>query len=209
MESRTETFVRYEMRPAIQRQYQPIALRVLAEAGGKALISDIRRAIIARHPDREWDPRYPLEVLKKRGITNNDETTAWLVEDLTPEQVASLLLALDERAVRTVGLRIEDPRWRADAAEWSALRKLVIQRDGEICAVVGCGKTTELQLDHVWRGSLLAAIGWGPSAINSPLNLHLLCKEHHAAKTSEETRLLSLADSQEGVETTESDAVAD
>jgi hypothetical protein len=50
---------------------------------------------------------------------------------------------------------------------------------------------SELKLDHVWRGSLLAAIGWSPSAINDPINLQLLCPVHHADKTAHEARLLA------------------
>jgi hypothetical protein len=51
-----------------------------------------------------------------------------------------------------------------------------------------------LQLDHIWRGSLLAAIGWSPSAINDPINLELLCSLHHADKTAHETQLLAADD---------------
>jgi len=41
------------------------------------------------------------------------------------------------------------------------------------------------------RGSLLAAIGWSPSAINDPINLQLLCSMHHADKTAHESQLLA------------------
>ena len=53
----------------------------------------------------------------------------------------------------------------------------------------------DLELDHVWRGSLLAATGWSPSAINDPINLQLLCPVHHADKTRHEALLLGVADS--------------
>jgi hypothetical protein len=49
-------------------------------------------------------------------------------------------------------------------------------------------------LDHVWRGSLLAAIGWSPSAINDPTNLQLLCSVHHGDKTAHEAQLLAVDD---------------
>ena len=192
MMSRTEDYVRNSMQPALRRQFQPIALRVIAEAGGEVDVARIRTAILARHPGLKWDRRYPLGILAKNGIVQCDQVTARFVEDLDAEQIASLLSALDERAVRTTGLRIEDASWRPDGPEWSALRRRVVDRDGEICAVLGCGQTHALQLDHIWRGSLLAADGWSPSAINDPINLQLLCPEHHAAKTAEERRLLSL-----------------
>jgi len=100
-------------------------------------------------------------------------TAACFVEELDVDQIASLLSALDERAVRTLGLRVEDASWRPDAAEWQALRQRVIERDGERCGVAGCERIEELHLDHIWRGFLLAAIGWPPSAINDPTNLQL------------------------------------
>ena len=53
------------------------------------------------------------------------------------------------------------------------------------------GNSDELHLDHVRRGSLLAAIGWSPSAINDPINLQLLCSMHHADKTTHEAQLLA------------------
>jgi len=190
--SRTEDYVRHSMRPAVRRQFQPIALRVLAEAGGAVEIDRIRRAILARHPTLKWDRRYPLRVLSNNGIIDVDQTTARFVEDLDTTQIASLLSALDERAVRTTGLRVEDSSWRSDGPEWARLRVRVVDRDGEVCAVLGCGRVDELELDHVWRGSLLAAAGWSPSAINSPINLQLLCGPHHKAKTADEARLLSL-----------------
>ncbi|HUW04379.1 MAG TPA: HNH endonuclease signature motif containing protein [Acidimicrobiales bacterium] len=55
----------------------------------------------------------------------------------------------------------------------------------------GCVVTEHLELDHIWRGSLLAAVGWSPSAINDPANLQLLCAEHHRSKTQDEQRLLA------------------
>jgi 5-methylcytosine-specific restriction endonuclease McrA len=182
------------MRPALRRQFQPIALRIIAEGGGSAEIAQIRQAIKARHPDLRWDRRYPLQVLADNGIVKVTGATVSFVENLGFSQIASLLSALDERAVRTRGLRVEDTSWRPDAAEWQALRQKVIKRDGERCSVAGCGRTDELQLDHRWRGSLLAAIGWSPAAINDPINLQLLCPEHHASKTADEERLLAVDD---------------
>jgi 5-methylcytosine-specific restriction endonuclease McrA len=90
--------------------------------------------------------------------------------------------------------RIEDTSWRPDQAEWQALRRKVIVRDGERCAVPGCDLPDDLHLDHIWRGSLLAAIGWSPSAIDDPINLQLLCPVHHADKTAHEAQLLAADD---------------
>jgi len=182
------------MKPALRRQFQPIALRIIAEGGGSAEIAQIRMAIEARHPGIKWDRRYPIKVLEDNGIVRATGTVVSFLENLDPDQIASLLSALDERAVRTRGLRIEDASWRPDSAEWQVLRQRVIQRDGECCAVPGCNRADDLQLDHIWRGSLLAAIGWSPSAINDPINLQLLCPEHHADKTAHEARLLAADD---------------
>src|SRR2546429_375168 len=81
-------------------------------------VASIRQAIAARHPGCKWDRRYPMKVLADNGIVAINGTTASFVEPLDADQMASLLSALDERAVRTSGLRVEDASWRADAAEW-------------------------------------------------------------------------------------------
>jgi len=179
------------MRPALRRQFQPIALRIIAEGGGSVEITRIRQAIEARHPGIKWDRRYPLKVLADNGIIEIAGRTVIFTEHLEPAQIADVLSALDERAVRTSGLRVEDASWRPDQTEWRELRCLVVERDGDCCAVAGCDRCDDLHLDHVWRGSLLAAIGWTPAAINDPINLQLLCSVHHADKTRHETRLLA------------------
>lgn len=192
-QSRTERFVRYELQPAARRQYQIIALRIIAENGGRASIDQVKRAIQARHPDNRWDRRYPIAVLSDRDILREEGADVVLAEELTTAQTASLLAALDERSVRAAGLRVEDASWRPGAAEWTALRALVVERDGEVCAVADCGVANDLELDHIWRGSLLAAQGWSPQAINDPTNLQLLCDTHHGQKTASEAALIRLA----------------
>ena len=82
MTSKTEDFVRNSMSPANRRHFQPIALRIIAEAGGVVEINRIRQAILARHPGAEWGRRYPLKVLKDCGVIDFDKRTARLVEDL-------------------------------------------------------------------------------------------------------------------------------
>jgi hypothetical protein len=146
---------------------------------------------MARQPHGTWDIRYPLKVLAANGVVEIMGETVRFVERLDPDQIASLLSAIDERAVRTRGLRVEDTSWRPDAVEWAALRRRVVERDGERCSVANCDRTDGLQLDHRYRGSLLSAIGWSPQAINDPINLHLLCSTHHAAKTEDERRLIA------------------
>ena len=192
--SNTEEFVRFKMKPEGRRQYQVIALRIICEHGGTAPISHVRGAIQARHPDNKWDKRYPLKILGDHGIVEHDDENVWLCEQLDSAGIASVLTALEERSVRTQGLRVEDTSWRPDSKEWTALRTAVVNRDGKACSVDGCNITDGLQLDHIWRGSLLAAIGWSPSAINDPTNLQLLCDKHHRSKTLSEARLLAVSD---------------
>jgi len=66
--------------------------------------------------------------------------------------------------------------------------------DREISIVISVPSDDDdgLHLDHIWRGSLLAAIGWAPSAINDPVNLQLLCPLHHADKTGHESQLIAV-----------------
>jgi hypothetical protein len=192
--SRTEHYVRFEMRAALRRQHQVIALRLIAENGGRVSLGSIRGAIEARHPGNHWDRRYPIGVLQDRGMIEEKDGHVEFTEALSREQRASLLAALDERGVRLSGMRVEDQSWRPDSAEWTRLRRLVVERDGERCSVLNCHETRKLELDHRWRGSLLAAQGWSPRAINDPINLQLLCQTHHEDKTARETELLYLAD---------------
>ena len=192
--SATEQYVRFEMRAALRRLHQVIALRLIAENGGRVSVTSIRNAIEARHPGNRWDRRYPIGVLRDRRIIKECGEYVEFVEVLSHEQRASLLAALDERGVRVTGLRVQDSSWRPDAAEWTRLRKLVLERDGQQCSVLNCHETSDLELDHRWRGSLLAAQGWSPRAINDPINLQLLCKAHHEDKTARENELLHLAD---------------
>ena len=124
---------------------------------------------------------------------HQDDSTLFRTPDTGTDRLAarcSLLAALDERSVRIVGLRVEDAAWRPDQSEWRLLRDEVVKRDGNRCAVPGCDDQDDLHLDHIWRGSLLAAAGWSPSAINDPINLQLLCPSHHASKTTQEAQLL-------------------
>jgi hypothetical protein len=143
MVSTTEAYVRNSMGPALRRQFQIIALRTIAEVGGRAEIDRIRQAIQARHPEITWDRRYPVKVLADNGVVIISGTTVELSSSSNPQQIASLLSALDERAVRTVGLRLEDASWRPDQAEWQLLRRKVVEQDGEHCAVPGCGRSDE------------------------------------------------------------------
>jgi len=106
----------------------------------------------------------PAQSLADNGIVKGTGTTVSFVENLDSDQIASLLSALEERAVRTRGLRVEDASWRPDSAEWQALRLKVIERDGERCAVPGCDRSDELHLDHVWarivaRSDRLVSLG--------------------------------------------------
>ena len=126
MESTTEAYVRNSMRPALRRQFQIIVLRIIAEGGGRAEIDRIRQAIQRAIP--RCDRRYPVKVLADNGIIIDNGTTVELVEQLVPQQIASLFAALDERAVRTVGLRLEDASCRADQAEWQLLRRKLCVR---------------------------------------------------------------------------------
>jgi DNA-binding GntR family transcriptional regulator len=90
--SSTEDYVRNLMRPALRRQCQPNALRIIAEGGGSAEVAQIRRAIRARHPGINWDRRYPLK-LEDNGIVEVTSTTVTFVERLDRDQIASLLAA--------------------------------------------------------------------------------------------------------------------
>lgn len=79
MTSRTEDYIRNSMQPALRRQFQPIALRIIDERGGTAEIAQIRQEIQARHPGTKWDRRYPIKVLENNVIMEITATTVRLV----------------------------------------------------------------------------------------------------------------------------------
>ena len=92
---------------------------------------------------------YPIGVLADRGIVEVRGTGVYFVEPLDRERIASLLAALDERAVRTEGLRVENSSWWPDKAEWQRLRRMGIERDGQQCPVAGCHLVDDLHLVHI------------------------------------------------------------
>ncbi len=108
MGSSTEDYVRNLSRPALRRQFQPIALRIIAKTRWLgADCSDPPGDCGAPSWHQVGSP-YPLKVLADNGIVKITGTTMSFVEILDSDQIASLLSALDERAVRTRGLRVED-----------------------------------------------------------------------------------------------------
>lgn len=189
-QSRTEYFVRHRMLAQGRKQYQPIALRVLAEsAGHRAAIADIERPIRARHPGEAPDVRkFPLSVLAGHDLVRYDDTHAWLDEELDKAQTAALLRALDERAVRILGMRLQGEPWRlpSGSSHLAAIRDFLVEYYGEVCAVPGCGATEGLEMDHIMRGADLTTLRdpWPAGEVNDPSNFQLLCPVHHRAKSA-------------------------
>ncbi|GAF47378.1 HNH endonuclease [Rhodococcus wratislaviensis] len=68
---------------------------------------------------------------------------------------------------------------RTSTPQWRRLKKLVIERDGNVCQQCGAdGTVVALELDHI--------INVREGGTDDPSNARLLCKPHHQAKTQAE-----------------------
>ena len=103
--SNTEQYLRLTMQPALRRQFQPIALRLIAEGGGSAPVSAIRQAISARHPDLRWDRRYPLGVLADNGIVEVVGDPARFTEEIDRPGTPQSLEHAPSRSAERIGVR--------------------------------------------------------------------------------------------------------
>lgn len=71
-----------------------------------------------------------------------------------------------------------DPRYHT--RRWKRLRAYVIQRDGRVCAIPGC--TSDMSRSYMVHVDHIVPVKEGADFWN-PLNLQVLCKPHHRAKT--------------------------
>lgn len=79
---------------------------------------------------------------------------------------------------------------RGYGAEWSRLRKTILERDCGICKCQYCkasGKVTlATEVDHVVSRAKAAALGWSKARTEAPENLQAINSDCHKRKTAEE-----------------------
>jgi len=79
---------------------------------------------------------------------------------------------------------------RGYGAEWDKVRKLVLERDGNLCQCRHCkaaSRTTiATEVDHIVSRSIAQVLGWSKARAEHPNNLQAINSDCHARKTQEE-----------------------
>jgi len=181
--SKLEDFIENRMR--MSHVYQPLLIRSLLDAGGKATIRNIAtdfakedEALIQDYELRI--KRMPLKVLKKHGFVKYENGLVSLsVENLTFDQRARLRALCEKRISQFLSKR--------GIATWSrgainiepvgeSLRYEILKRD-RICQLCGATKLDRmLEVDHIVPRS--------KGGTNDPSNLQVLCSRCNRAKSN-------------------------
>ncbi len=184
--SKLEDFIENRMR--MSHVYQPLLIRSLLDAGGKATIRNIAidfakedEALIQYYELRI--KRMPLNVLKKRGFVKYENGLVSLsVENLTFDQRAKLRALCEKRISQFLSKR--------GIATWSrgainiepvgeSLRYEILKRD-QICQLCGATKSDRmLEVDHIVPRS--------KGGTNEPSNLQVLCSRCNRAKSNRDS----------------------
>tara|TARA_Y100000996_G_scaffold255121_1_gene200669 strand:- start:145 stop:720 length:576 start_codon:yes stop_codon:yes gene_type:complete len=184
--SKLEDFIENRMR--MSHVYQPLLIRSLLDAGGKATIRNIAidfakedEALIQYYELRI--KRMPLNVLKKRGFVKYENGLVSLsVENLTFDQRAKLRALCEKRISQFLSKR--------GIATWSrgainiepvgeSLRYEILKRD-QICQLCGATKSDRmLEVDHIVPRS--------KGGTNDPSNLQVLCSRCNRAKSNRDS----------------------
>ena len=181
--SKLEDFIENRMR--MSHVYQPLLIRSVLDAGGKATIRNIAtdfakedEALIQDYELRI--KRMPLKVLKKHGFVKYENGLVSLsVENLTFDQRARLRALCEKRISQFLSKR--------GIATWSrgainiepvgeSLRYEILKRD-RICQLCGATKLDRmLEVDHIVPRS--------KGGTNDPSNLQVLCSRCNRAKSN-------------------------
>ena len=184
--SKLEDFIENRMR--MSHAYQPLLIRSLLDAGGKATIRNIAtdfakedEALIQDYELRI--KRMPLKVLKKHGFVKYENGLVSLsVENLTFDQRAKLRALCEKRISQFLSKR--------GIATWSrgainiepvgeSLRYEILKRD-QICQLCGATKSDRmLEVDHIVPRS--------KGGTNDPSNLQVLCSRCNRAKSNRDS----------------------
>lgn len=184
--SKLEDFIENRMR--MSHVYQPLLIRSLLDAGGKATIRNIAtdfakedEALIQDYELRI--KRMPLKVLKKHGFIKYENGLVSLsVENLTFDQRARLRALCEKRISQFLSKR--------GIATWSrgainiepvgeSLRYEILKRD-QICQLCGATKRDRmLEVDHIVPRS--------KGGTNEPSNLQVLCSRCNRAKSNRDS----------------------
>jgi len=84
----------------------------------------------------------------------------------------------------------ESRHQRGYGAEWEKVRKLVLERDGNLCQCRHCkgeARTTiATEVDHIVSRATAQSLGWSKARTEDPSNLQAINSDCHVIKTQEE-----------------------
>lgn len=176
-------FVTSKMR--MSHVYQPLLIRSLLDAGGKASLRQVAATFVAEDEGqlRYYEDRIkvmPLKVLRKHGVCSYQNGVVSLeVEALSFEQRATLRAACEQRIAAFLEQRGVDA-WQQGALNiepvGESLRFEILRRDRR-CQLCGAGpKDDVLEIDHIVPRS--------KGGSNDPGNLQVLCSRCNRGKSN-------------------------
>jgi diadenosine tetraphosphate (Ap4A) HIT family hydrolase len=173
-----------ENRMTMSHVYQPVLIRSLVDAGGKATLRQLAQdeSQLLYYEDRI--KKMPFPVLRKHGVVERDgDLVSLTTKGLTLQQKAHVRMLCEQRLQEFVsrrGLGVWDHRLLESDPVPDSVRYEVLKAANGRCAL--CGTTREerpLQVDHIkprFRG--------GTNAIE---NLQALCDECNRAKSNRDS----------------------
>ena len=178
-----------EHRMTMSHVYQPVLIRSLVDAGGKATLRQLAQAFLVQDESQllyyeDRIKKMPFSVLKKHGVVEREgDLVSLTTKKLTLQQKAHVRMLCEKRLQEFVtkrGLSVWDYRLLESDPVPDSLRYEVLKNAHGRCALCGVtSKERPLQVDHIkprWKG--------GTNAIE---NLQALCDECNRAKSNRDS----------------------
>jgi hypothetical protein len=168
--------------------YQPILIKALVQAGGKATIRQLAQTLLLEDESQLifYEKRLkemPLKVLKKHGVLTVDgDLVSINVEDLSLEQRAEIRGACEDRLMSFVskrGITTWDYRMLEDDPVSDSVRYRLLKKANGRCSLCGATKKeTVLHVDHIVPRSR--------GGTNDESNLQVLCLKCNLGKSNKD-----------------------
>jgi diadenosine tetraphosphate (Ap4A) HIT family hydrolase len=175
-----------ENRMTMSHVYQPVLIRSLVDAGGKATLRQLAQAFLVQDESQilyyeDRIKKMPFPVLKKHGVVARDgDLVSLTTKKLTLQQKAHVRMLCEQRLQEFVtkrGLSVWDYRLLESDPVPDSIRYEVLKAADGRCALCGITKKDRpLQVDHIKPRS--------KGGINAIENLQALCDECNRAKSN-------------------------
>jgi diadenosine tetraphosphate (Ap4A) HIT family hydrolase len=175
-----------ENRMTMSHVYQPVLIRSLVDAGGKATLRQLAQAFLIQDESQllyyeDRIKKMPFPVLRKHGVVQRDgDLVSLTTKKLTLQQKAHIRMLCEKRLQEFVtrrGLSVWDYRLLESDPVPDSVRYEVLKAADGRCALCGITKKDRpLQVDHIKPRSK-----GGTNAIE---NLQGLCDESNRAKSN-------------------------